>query len=59
VNLAIGTTSSNVSLTPVAVPTGTGISMYLLAVEFFQLVNGVQYVLKNGAYNALAIIEVV
>jgi hypothetical protein len=31
----------------------------LLKIEFFQSVNGVQYSLKNGAYNALRVIEVV
>jgi hypothetical protein len=27
-------------------------------VEFFQEVNGVQYSMNNGAYNALAIVDV-
>lgn len=58
VNLAITATSGNVTLTPTAVPVGTGIKVYLLKIEFFQLVNTVQYSLKNGAYNALAIVEV-
>jgi hypothetical protein len=31
----------------------------LLKIEFFQLVNAVQYNLKNGAYNALKIIDVI
>jgi hypothetical protein len=57
VNLAINAPASTVTLTPTAVPTGTGTRLFLLKVEFFQLVNGVQYSLKNGAYNALAIIE--
>lgn len=30
----------------------------VLGIEFFQEINGVQYVLKNGAYNALQLIEV-
>jgi len=30
----------------------------LLKMEFFQLINGVQYSLKNGSYNALKIVEV-
>lgn len=58
VNLAIDGTSGNVTLTPAAVPAGTGTGLFLLAVEFFQEVNGVQYTLKNGAYNSLAIVEV-
>ena len=58
VNVALDGTSSNVTLTPAAVPTGAGTSLFMLAVEFFQEVNGVQYTLKNGAYNVLNIVEV-
>ncbi len=58
-NLPIDGTSTTVTLTPAAVPTGTGTKLYLLQIEFFQEVNSVQYSLNNGAYNALAIIEVV
>lgn len=59
VNLPLDGASTNVTLTPAAVPAGaTGLSLYFLAAEFYQEVNGVQYSLKNGAYNALAIIEV-
>ncbi|HVD99988.1 MAG TPA: hypothetical protein VNB90_17395 [Cytophagaceae bacterium] len=57
-NLALNATSGNVTLTPTAVPPGTGIKFYLLKIEFFQMVNAVQYSLKNGSYNALAIVEV-
>ncbi|MGQ0826961.1 MAG: hypothetical protein ACT4ON_01070 [Bacteroidota bacterium] len=57
-NLAANAPSTNVTLTPTAVPAGTGTKLYLLKVEFFQLVNGVQYSLKNGAFNALRVIEV-
>jgi hypothetical protein len=58
-NLPIDGTSTSVTLTPATVPSGTGIKLFLLQVEFFQEVNAVQYSLNNGAYNALAIIEVV
>lgn len=58
VNVALDGTSASVTLTPAAVPSGSGTSLFLLAVEFFQDVNGVQYTLKNGAYNALSIVEV-
>ena len=58
INLPIDATSTNVVLTPAAVPAGAATSIYLLQIEFFQEVNGVQYTLKNGAYNALTIIEV-
>ena len=57
-NLAINSTATTVTLTPTAVPAGTGIKVHLLKIEFFQLLNGVQYSLKNGSYNSLSIIEV-
>jgi hypothetical protein len=58
-NLPITGTSSAITLTPTAVPTGTGAKLFLLKIEFFQMVNTVQYSLKNGAYNGLKIIEVI
>lgn len=58
VNLPLDATSMNVVLTPAAAPAGTGIDIYLLMIEFFQEVNGNQYTLKNGAYNALSVVEV-
>lgn len=58
-SLPIDYTSGTVTLTPVSVPTGTGTKLYLLQIEFYQEVNAVLYPLNNGAYNALAIIEVV
>ncbi len=57
-NLPIDGTVTTVTLIPVAVPTGTGTDVYLLMMEFFQEVNGVQYSLKNGAFNVLSIIEI-
>jgi hypothetical protein len=58
-NVAINGTASTITLTPTAVPTGTGARVLLLKMEFFQLINGVQYSLKNGSYNALKIVEVI
>ena len=58
VNLPINTASGNVVLTPVGTPTGVGTNLFLLEIEFFQMVNGSQYSLKNGAFNALCIVEV-
>ncbi len=59
VNLPIDGTSSTVILTPTAVPTGTGTNVFVLEVQFFQLVNGAQYSMKNNSYNALGIIQVI
>jgi len=57
-NLPIDGVSTSVTLTPALVPAGTGTKLFLLQIEFFQEINAVQYSLKNGAYNALAIVEV-
>ena len=58
VNLPLDGTSSGAVLTPTSVPSSAGTNIYLLMIEFFQEVNAIQYSLKNGAYNALSIIEV-
>jgi hypothetical protein len=57
VNLAIDPTPSTVTLTPASVPTVGTTQLYLLKIEFFQEINGSQYTLKNGLYNALRIVE--
>lgn len=57
-NLPIDGTLTTAVLTPPAVPAGAGVNFYLLMIEFFQEVNGVQYSLKNGAYNALCVVDV-
>ena len=56
-NLLIDGTNTAVTLTPAGVPAGTGTKFYLILVEFFQEVNGVQYSLKNGSYNVLNIVD--
>jgi hypothetical protein len=58
VNLLIDSNTTNVLLTPASAPAGTGTKLYFLLVEFFQEVNGVQYALSSGAFNALVIAEV-
>ena len=57
-NLPIDSTVTSATLTPAGVPAGTGNKIYLLMLEFFQEINGIQYSLKNGAYNVLAIVGV-
>jgi hypothetical protein len=57
-NFPLDATSNMVKLTPAAAPTGTGTDIYLLMLEFFQEMNGVQYSLKNGSYNVLSVVEV-
>ncbi|TCK68807.1 hypothetical protein DFQ05_0317 [Winogradskyella wandonensis] len=58
VNIPIDTTVQTVTLTP-AVATGSGLSFYFLKVAFFQELNGAQYPLNNGAFNALKLLEVI
>lgn len=58
VNSVIDLSSNNVVLTPVEIPSGNGITIFILKVEFFQVTNGIQYPLKNGAYNCLGIVDV-
>jgi hypothetical protein len=58
VNTALTAASSTITLTPTAVPTGTGTNIYLLLIQFFQMVNTVRYSLRNGAFNSLAIVQV-
>ncbi|RXG13771.1 hypothetical protein DSM03_106109 [Leeuwenhoekiella aestuarii] len=57
-NLSINLTPHNVTLAPAAV-TGSGVTMILLQLSFFQKINGVQYHLNNGAFNTLNILRVV
>lgn len=58
VNTALTAATANIILTPTATPTGTGTNVYLLLIQFFQMVNTVQYTLRNGSFNALAIVQV-
>lgn len=57
-NGPIDANAINVNLTPASAPTGTGTDIFILMIEFFQEVNGVQYSLNNGQYNAMSIVEV-
>ena len=45
-------------LTPAAVPTVVGTGMHFILIEFFQEVNGSQYMLNNGAFNVLHLLKV-
>jgi hypothetical protein len=45
-------------LTPTSVPTGTGVAMQVVLLEFFQQINGLNYLLNNGAYNVLHVVAV-
>lgn len=53
----VGVTPTTITLTPTAPPIGTGNNLYFLKIAFFQEINGFQYPLNNGAFNALQLIE--
>ncbi len=58
VKLALNTTVTDVALTYAAPPAGAGIDVFVLSIVFYQTVNGVDYLLQNGAHNAADIIAV-
>jgi len=58
VNLPLDRKSTSVVLTPAGVPVGSGTSIYLLKILFYQMVNGVEYPLKERTFNCVQIIEV-
>lgn len=53
-----GTPTEAFSLRNSITPNSTSPLFLLLGIQFFQLVNGVQYSLKDGSYNALSVISV-
>ena len=59
VRLPLNTAISDVTLSHAASPEGTGIDVIVLAITFYQTVNGIDYLLQNGAHNAADIIAVV
>lgn len=59
VSLKLDNTVGIVKLTPSAQPTGSGTDLFLLRLEFYQEMNGVQYSLKDSSSNALGIVEVI
>ena len=59
VRLKIDATDQLLTVAPAEVPQIEGTKFILLCIEFIQEVNGADYSLKNGAHNALAILEVI
>lgn len=57
-SLLIDETEQNITLIPPNAPIGSGTDIHVLCIAFYQEVNGIQYPLKNGAFNALSIIEI-
>jgi len=59
VDRAIDETPVTVTLAPTALPTGSGVKLFFLKLEYFQKVNEEPYSLNNGEFNSLEIIEVI
>ena len=57
--LEVAASEQTITLAPDELPVISGTKLLLLSIEFVQEVNGTDYSLKNGAYNALAIVELV
>ena len=58
VTLPLNGVLNNVVLTPVTLPGGAGKDIFVLQIVFFQEVNGVEYALKNGEFNAMGVVGV-
>ena len=59
INFPLNLTAATQVLTPSGFPSGGGNLFFFLLIEFYQEVNGVQYALNNGNFNALCLLEVV
>jgi len=58
-SLSIDMQTTQVQIQPSQMPTGSGVNMYIILIEFFQEVNGLQYSLRNGSFNVLHLLDVV
>ena len=58
IDLLLGQVAAPISLSNAIPADSTDPVFLLLGIEFYQKVNGVNYPLKNGAFNSLAIVEV-
>ncbi|MBL7902999.1 MAG: hypothetical protein JNK73_13460 [Bacteroidia bacterium] len=58
VTLALKASPTNLVLTPLNLPSGMGKDIFVLQLVFVQVVNGVEFSLKNGEHNTMGIIEI-
>ena len=56
--IAIGSRKESIELTPYHLPANLGNTLSIICIEFVQEVNGVDYSLQNGAFNAMSIVGV-
>jgi hypothetical protein len=55
----INNTPVNITVLPTSLPVGSGLTLYLFKMSFYQEINGNQYALNNGAFNVLNVINVI
>ena len=58
VKVPINNTETTINAIPTSIPTGSGQTIYVFKIGFYQEINAVQYPLNNGTFNVLHIIEV-
>jgi hypothetical protein len=56
--IPIDNTTTEIVLSPVVGPIEDENLLFVIQIEYFQEINGVQYSLNNGSYNVLSILEV-
>lgn len=59
INTPLNNTTTSISAIPLSVPTGSGQTLFLFKMSFYQEINSIQYALNNGAYNVLHILEII
>ena len=57
--LPLDMTAQTLDLSLGSLPSGSGVLVFVLLIEFFQLLNEQSYPLRNGAFNVLHILDVV
>ncbi len=57
-NLPINNNSMDINLTPSSISVVNGQNLFLIKLTFFQEINGIQYMLNNGTFNVLHILEI-
>jgi hypothetical protein len=58
VNLDLSMTPAPLSIAPATVPTGDGFLFHFVLIEFYQERNGIQYPLRNNAFNCLNLLQI-
>ena len=57
--LPLDMTAQTMDLNLSGLPSGSGVLLFVLLIEFFQTLNGQNYPLRNGAFNVLHVLDVI